>query len=41
MRREPTPEIVRLAALVTFLTPCGFPEWSGQRSPTGAGVMHS
>jgi hypothetical protein len=26
---------------VTRRTPCGLPEWSGQRSPTAAGVMHS
>ena len=39
--REPKPVVVRSAARVTFRIPCGFPEWSGQRSPTGAGVMHS
>ena len=25
----------------TRATPCGRPEWSGQRRPTGATVMHS
>ena len=39
--RAPTPVTVRSAAAVTFFTPCGLPECSGQRSPTGAGVMHS
>ena len=39
--REACPLATRPAAAVTFLTPCGFPECSGQRSPTGAGVMHS
>ena len=29
-----TPELIRRA-------PCGLPECSGQRWPTGAGVMHS
>ena len=40
-RRPPTPVTARSAARVTFCTPCGFPECSGQRSPTAAGVMHS
>ena len=41
IRRAPTPETARCAERVTRWTPCGLPECSGQRSPTGAGVMQS
>ena len=40
-RRTPTPVLVRVAAAAILWTPCGLPEWSGQRKPTAAGVMHS
>ncbi len=40
-RVEPRPVTARWAGAVTFLIPVGLPECSGQRSPTGAGVMHS
>jgi hypothetical protein len=39
--RAPTPVVARAAAVVTLRTPWGFPECSGQRRPTAAGVMHS
>jgi hypothetical protein len=32
---------VLFTARETRCTPWGLPEWSGQRSPTAAGVMHS
>ena len=40
-RVEPRPVTARWAGAATFLIPVGLPECSGQRSPTGAGVMHS
>ena len=40
-RRDPAPLAARSAATVTRRIPCGLPECSGQRNPTGAGVMHS
>ena len=38
---EPTPVTARCAGTTTRWTPWGLPECSGQRRPTGAGVMHS
>ena len=39
--RVPCFVTTRSATAVAFRTPCGLPECSGQRNPTGAGVMHS
>jgi hypothetical protein len=39
---EPVPSNdARRAPVLTRATPCGFPEWSGHRIPTGANVAQS